>query len=746
VRKSGQNGYTSGDAKKHIEKKHGDNEGSHLVAAKTTKCGTTMREGVVAYGKRKNAENVEAVQRLFASKQQKVESRAMPTEAQQVAAQARIYFYHPGSIGKNFFEDPSWRQYAALMAGGRVPAIVSREALPGLAKAEWQMVQKVIRKMCCSTATVLNTEPFVQVCHDGVTCSNHQKYQSMGITFFFEGRCWTVAVGFVLQGESGTAEAVSALVRERIEDITGGTIANRVNGFIQDAAATRVATMFNEDASNGAVAKYNTSVMEMVTNICGLHDFIKPAEYITTKWHSRKQVKVDFSQVAIDGWLRAVKLSNYYSYSHRSVKLMQSCEKMSVPSCKPTSTINGTRMTTVQEGMKSLLVIAIAIIDYFQTKLAALELTEAFVSEIVPSYEQWDLMAVQEALVGVFVHVARVSQLENGMLRAIHRYLLLLTKGGPPTEIHVLQWKTAAGKGKCLREKVPTASLTGDGKEIFNALEKELTKRYAGLKQSDEAIASVFIDHRTSALVQRKKLVTDDERAKATEYLMRRYVAHVQSLHEKKLVEISRAKMETGMGGGASTPVTAPAGVVPAAADAIANDFDDVFGTAPEAPPALNEIVAWSEADALAALAVAKRTFANWEKLQPPFRELLDDAYATKMPKYPTGHALAGQVIIASIDDLMHVRLEEFYYRLIAEKQPPETDFNALGFWPIIAISMLTGVMSSGFVERVNSAANDTMTDERTRLNADEFEVAVLLRINRKFIEYLKNKFQSEFA
>jgi hypothetical protein len=46
--------------------------------------------------------------------------------------------------------------------------------------------------------------------------------------------------------------------------------------------------------------------------------------------------------------------------------------------------------------------------------------------------------------------------------------------------------------------------------------------------------------------------------------------------------------------------------------------------------------------------------------------------------------------------------------------------------------------MSSSFCERMNSAAKNVMTEGRTLLHAEELEMAVVLRINRDFMEYME--------
>ena len=46
--------------------------------------------------------------------------------------------------------------------------------------------------------------------------------------------------------------------------------------------------------------------------------------------------------------------------------------------------------------------------------------------------------------------------------------------------------------------------------------------------------------------------------------------------------------------------------------------------------------------------------------------------------------------------------------------------------------------MGSSFCERINSVAKDILTEERTLLDERELEMVAVLRINRTFMEYMK--------
>ena len=48
--------------------------------------------------------------------------------------------------------------------------------------------------------------------------------------------------------------------------------------------------------------------------------------------------------------------------------------------------------------------------------------------------------------------------------------------------------------------------------------------------------------------------------------------------------------------------------------------------------------------------------------------------------------------------------------------------------------------MASSFCERINSVAKQVLTEGRTSLSEEELEMVVVLRVNKKFMAYMKEK------
>ena len=63
-----------------------------------------------------------------------------------------------------------------------------------------------------------------------------------------------------------------------------------------------------------------------------------------------------------------------------------------------------------------------------------------------------------------------------------------------------------------------------------------------------------------------------------------------------------------------------------------------------------------------------------------------------------------------------------------------------LGFFPLLALTLLGDNLSSSFVERVNSALKLIMGNGRTMLHPTELGQLAVLRINRAFMEHMKKR------
>ena len=83
-----------------------------------------------------------------------------------------------------------------------------------------------------------------------------------------------------------------------------------------------------------------------------------------------------------------------------------------------------------------------------------------------------------------------------------------------------------------------------------------------------------------------------------------------------------------------------------------------------------------------------------------------------------------------------------YYNKLVADSGPDQEKF---GLLPLIAMCLVGTCLSSSFCERIISAANQdlVMNCERTCLHESILEMLAVLRINRSFMEYMKENHPS---
>ena len=91
---------------------------------------------------------------------------------------------------------------------------------------------------------------------------------------------------------------------------------------------------------------------------------------------------------------------------------------------------------------------------------------------------------------------------------------------------------------------------------------------------------------------------------------------------------------------------------------------------------------------------------------------------------------------LCPFEDLMHVPIARIYKRL--EDAAGKEDAAFYGHLLSMARTYIGGNMSESFCERVLSVANDVMTTGNTLLKADHLKKIVLLRVNRRFMEYMR--------
>ena len=94
------------------------------------------------------------------------------------------------------------------------------------------------------------------------------------------------------------------------------------------------------------------------------------------------------------------------------------------------------------------------------------------------------------------------------------------------------------------------------------------------------------------------------------------------------------------------------------------------------------------------------------------------------------------------IDDMLPLDVGPFYMSLLENSHSGKHP--NFGFIPLMAISSqynIGALNAESFCERIISAGNLVMTDGNTLLNDNELEMLILLRINRDFMTFMREKY-----
>ena len=92
------------------------------------------------------------------------------------------------------------------------------------------------------------------------------------------------------------------------------------------------------------------------------------------------------------------------------------------------------------------------------------------------------------------------------------------------------------------------------------------------------------------------------------------------------------------------------------------------------------------------------------------------------------------------INDLISCDITRILDKLVAE----DPDRSKYGFLPLMSTGFkgsLGSLLASSFAERINSAANLILTDGNTLLSPAELSMIVVLRMNRRFMEYMRKNY-----
>jgi hypothetical protein len=116
-----------------------------------------------------------------------------------------------------------------------------------------------------------------------------------------------------------------------------------------------------------------------------------------------------------------------------------------------------------------------------------------------------------------------------------------------------------------------------------------------------------------------------------------------------------------------------------------------------------------------------EKVFSKWRRQAIPWGELYPNEANLRVEKPDL------------IDDLMHLDMGVVYNSLL--KQP---EFGSLPLMASCSRGQLGNLNAESFCERILSCVNTVVTPGNTLLSDEEIEMIVVLRMNRKFMKFMR--------
>lgn len=592
---------------------------------------------------------------------------------------------------------------AICATGDKSYATIDRHELVSWLEMEFALFITFLRHVFGLLDVYHSTNAFAQAQHDGVTLADGDKYQALGVQFIFEGSNWNLCFGFV-ECKGGAAPQVAALFKRVAE--SRHILVRYLIDIIADFAALAVARALGKE-KNG----------------CGMHGDDKIA-----RWAVGLLLKLDGTgtDTAVDPFPQALdtinQLRDYaklFSYGSKIDGLHKICHAVGCAAIKFDIDLSHTRIAAVRELLVSVLRQAPGMIAYSRTS------TEK-AAQVHSSHFQ--VAAELEAVVNVVGKITTLKQSEvalTGGYKPVFRAVLDAALSREPVQVLDVANMTAAARPP--RREINIGDMTDVGQRSFTRAHAEFERRYTqeGARMRPQDLIAFACDPRllprAAQYLKAEEIIWMD---KAISDAYVDYGLKIKRLEHTALVLEHAAPVVSAAGNGEAAQSVAKG--LFAAVSCSDDESADESGQ-----PAVAPILGFDEEAAKTALQEEfKEIWPAWQKLGKTidYGALVGDAdhLPARGKKWRE---------LDAVKDLLNINIIPLLINLAESSQ--------YGFLPKLALSVIGKNQSSSFCERINSAGKLVMTDGRTLLGKKHLEMCVVLRINKKFMKYMKKKYKA---
>jgi hypothetical protein len=663
-----------------------------------------------------------------------------------LASAARLYIYGTGHMSKETFNDPEFRgmnQAFYVAGGGRGKApVLTTKGLKRWLDTEYDVFKTFAR---CSFNRVFEYamgNPPGQGIHDCTTLDNKEKCMAVGWEFIPEDISRNIVLCLGLRRIDGGDDATAvAMLNEAFEEVFGRPYTDCSNQTVSDVAALGAARLMGQDR-----------------NPCNMHQTDKISRSATGDLdRSKMGVKVNPFPEGVKVMNRFHAAAVHFSFSTRFKQLQAFGPVVSggLTRARPQVDLNTTRVAARQSLVRSMVRLYKGLVLYAAAYKPLWKLEE----------EDWvtgcEFLAVYDIAGKVSTLVqtekqftaALIVPLTEGMIEAYRGDVFKVVDYKSVTASPVLPLldKELASFSAVGQEAVMRAQLEAERRFCGNATE-HLTGAPVELTRRDKL--SMLLDLRTvncDHIAGRDGLRRESKALLKESFLVYSFRAH-KFMEDKKSAEAAKEAagkksaikaVAKALGKKRIAPVAgAAASDTPAAVTSRWTDDEDDGGdddANDEDDDARAKEAAAAAAAVTAELTVRfegefERVFSNWRRLGESINWLeLSDTLdlGLKAPKNGVKHGIM---------ELWYVDMGKVMTHLCLV---PDPDRKLYGFLPKMATTSqgsIGALPASSYAERVNSVGNQILTKGNSLLSPDEINKVVVLRMNREYMKYMRQK------
>jgi hypothetical protein len=643
----------------------------------------------------------------------------MTKKEKALSSQAQWYTYSTMHISKSEFESPYFKR---MLAGGEDLErnfVLTEANLKNYVRAEFGVFLHLLVFMLNLKHDDAMGNRFAQALHDGGTLVSKRKYQALALQFIPPEWKKNLVVTLALKKSSKNADADAAnLWKEVVDERCGGLEYEDIVGRMRsDRAAKGVAGVLDMEEEE----------------VCEMHDTEKLGRSATGGLvRTRNKVAVNPFQEGVDLVQRAHKLGAYFGYSTRRENLEIVGKTLgNVPDIKIQVDYNTTRIAAVH--------------GLLHSELRLNRALRAYEVQFNPGWafkaDDWQAVAEFEGVLNCTRVTSTLAQRERGFngaftpliktlaltkLRSDQLYLIDMpnVKLSPAVPRVAVMVDNLSRMGQTARVR---AILEGERRWCGNNTE-ELTGAAVTMGKSE--LLCTLLDKRTLGCHH----ITAEQRGEAYQIYLEEYVEFSLQASKYSQKEVQRAidkRAELAAAAAAAVNGIVAQVVVKEEADKSMFTSGNLFQGTTWSDDEEEETEGVHEVPKeVVALEEAKRAFKNWKKLDVDWLEMFPELMEKKKMNSE----------LDLVEDLMDLDMGVLYNHL----EKVDTGRQLYGLIPKMACNstgQLGALSAESYCERVLSCANNVVTTGNTLLSDEEVEMLVILRMNREFMEFMREHY-----